>query len=528
MGFSGEVQKTHNVNQNSPALARGYLDAITGQCALADQDGKIVCINADWENFARANDYGAGDEESVFGLGANYLAVCESASGDCANEASSVAAGIRSVLSGEVKEFALEYPCHSPTERRWFKLQARALNLFPETQDFVLIQHVDVTEQVLKRLTSEFERAQLDNKLMTLIETAPIRIAVLDRELKYQFANQAFCDGVGMGLETLREKHVGYVLHADSLRILEPLMYKALAGQRQTCELPVKLMNDSEIDAVVSYLPDNSDPDRISGIYVIVQDISELKMRENDLRDAIIRADKASAAKSDFLACMSHELRTPLNAVIGFSDLLITSSENEAVRANVEKYARNIKGSGEILLNMVERLLDLSAIQAGRYEIRPDHYAFGDVADQCRMSIEGMARSKGLSVSIAAPPSPPMLWGDAASILQILTNLLTNSVKFTQRGGITLGLEILEESYVLSVEDTGAGMSPVLVKALNQPTTELSTPLPIDHGRTEGEVPGWGLGFSICRDLVSLHGGSIEIRSEEGVGTKVSVTLALA
>jgi hypothetical protein len=138
------------------------LDGIAGQCALLLQDGRILSVNREWDAFARANGYQAGDRNNGFGVGRNYLGICSAASGTCSDEALPVFQGLQSVLEGTSDQFELEYPCHSPDEKRWFKCQVRRLQRMHEGQFLAIVQHVDVTDQVRGRLDAEASKQRIE------------------------------------------------------------------------------------------------------------------------------------------------------------------------------------------------------------------------------------------------------------------------------------------------------------------------------------------------------------------------------
>jgi signal transduction histidine kinase len=229
------------------------------------------------------------------------------------------------------------------------------------------------------------------------------------------------------------------------------------------------------------------------------------------------RAEAASRAKSEFLANMSHELRTPLNAVIGFSELIRDQLFGE-IGANYVEYASEINTAGRHLLDMINDVLDLSKIEAGRFEFVDETVELGIIVRSCigmmrpRATDGGVRLDNRLNQRIAVR-------GDARALKQIVLNLLSNAVKFTPKGGIvTVGTERTEEGLALVVADTGIGIDAAALQLLGQPFQQADAAI----GRKFG---GTGLGLAISRKLLVLHGGTLVIESTPGKGTTVRALL---
>ena len=524
----GRFMDANCVSEVRPALSRGHLDAISGPCALLSEDGVILETNSAWDAFAVENGYQGHERQSGFGKGLNYLRICEQADGEWSDEAEFVGRGLKSVLNGQVEEFAEEYPCHSPAQKRWFKLFARRVPTSDHRFHQTIIQHVDVTDQVTHRLTTERARLDLADQLQTLIEMAPIRIAVLDRDLRYRFANSAFCDGVGHSLDALVGRSVRDILDKDTFAELLPHMGKALAGRPSSKEISARLTNGRPIDALVTYLPDHGERDKVTGLYAIVQDITELKKRESELIQAKIQADQANQAKSEFLACMSHDLRTPLNAVIGFSELILALKDRPAGDRDVLNYVDLIHMSGSNLLAMIDKLLDLSAIESGRYTLNREQTDINTVLRDSANLVLPMAEKKGLSLHIDIPKRRSTCLADEQALRQVFVNLITNAVKFTEEGTVHCSVKSENGFVRVLIKDTGVGISQDVIDLLEAEPHTAYRALQRKNLRTDPKQPGWGLGLSICRNLIKLHGGTISVEGRRGQGTTVAISLPKA
>jgi signal transduction histidine kinase len=226
------------------------------------------------------------------------------------------------------------------------------------------------------------------------------------------------------------------------------------------------------------------------------------------------RAETASRAKSEFLANMSHELRTPLNAVIGFSEL-IRDQQFGRIGANYVDYATEINTAGHHLLDMINDVLDLSKIEAGRYELAEETVELGMVVRGCVAMLRPRANEGGVHIVNRVNGMRIALRGDGRALKQIVLNLLSNAVKFTPSGGVvSLRIEDTDQTMALVVSDTGIGIGAPALRSLGQPFQQADSSI----GRRFG---GSGLGLAISRKLLTLHGGTLTIDSTAGHGTTV-------
>ena len=242
-------------------------------------------------------------------------------------------------------------------------------------------------------------------------------------------------------------------------------------------------------------------------------------LRESNLKfkEMALAAESASKAKSQFLSNMSHEIRTPINAILGMNEMIL----REAVAPNILEYAENIRTAGNTLLGLVNDILDFSKIEAGKMEIIPVEYAFSSLLNDLVHMVQSRAAKKGLEFHInAAKNLPSELFGDEIRIKQIVTNILTNAVKYTEHGSITLtvnGTKISEDKIKLffSVKDTGIGIKPEDISKL------FSAFERIEEKRNRA-VEGTGLGMNITQRLLNMMGSSLNVNSVYGEGSEFS------
>ncbi len=245
------------------------------------------------------------------------------------------------------------------------------------------------------------------------------------------------------------------------------------------------------------------------------QQLAELAERHLEQK---AEAETANRAKSDFLANMSHELRTPLNAILGFSEIMTMEAFGRLGSPNYLDYSRHIHASGQQLLTVITDILEMSRLDAGRVRLEKEHFSIGEAVDAALPPIAALAEQAGVTLDVEGA-CDLSVHADRNAFEKILTILLNNAVKYTPaKGGIRLRATVEDGSTNLRVEDTGIGMPPEAVARLGRPFEQFARTL---HNGMRGS----GLGLAIARSFVELHGGSMRIESEEGVGTTVDIRL---
>ena len=250
------------------------------------------------------------------------------------------------------------------------------------------------------------------------------------------------------------------------------------------------------------------------------QDITEQARAERGLREAKEAAEAANVAKSQFLANTSHELRTPLNAILGFSDMLRAGVAGR-LDANQAEYIALIHQSGQHLLNVINDILDLAHVESGKFELHEEAGVdMRHVIEACVSLMRERANGERLRLSTEVEDQLPLLMADPTRLKQILLNLMSNAIKFTEPGGsvAVTARRNGESGVVLEVRDTGPGMTPEEIEIALEPFGQ------VDAGHTR-QHEGTGLGLPLARRLAELHGGSLHVSSAKGTGTTVSVKL---
>jgi cell cycle sensor histidine kinase DivJ len=257
-------------------------------------------------------------------------------------------------------------------------------------------------------------------------------------------------------------------------------------------------------------------------VVAVMRDVTDRKLQEQALDLARSAAEAADAAKTRFLATMSHELRTPLNAIIGFSEMIMQEQALMLDAARRKEYAQLINDSGQHLLSVVNGILEMSKMESGNFEISAEPFAPRAALVNCCNLLALKAREGGVDLAADAPQDLPVMTGDPRAFKQIVLNLVSNAIKFTERGGkVTAAARVEGAKLVLRVTDTGVGIAVDDLKRIGDPFFQAGKTYQRRH-------EGTGLGLSIVKSLIGLHAGDMNVQSKIGEGTTVTVTLPLA
>jgi PAS domain S-box-containing protein len=596
LGALGREQAARQEEARRSEDHQRTLDSLSAHIAIIDEKGTIVAVNKAWRDFARAN----GVATQNYAEGANYLRACDSAAGPYSKEAAPFAEGIRSVLSSEHEKFELEYPCHSPSERRWYI--GRVTQFAADGPPRAVVAHENITERKL----AEERLHESERQFRALFENTLDAILIASDTREYVGANDAACELFGVPLdELLGAKIEDFVEPGNEHQIR--LAWEAFLEQgEQEGEFPLYRpdgeMRSLEFKAKAGFMPGRH--------LSVLRDVTERKRAENMLRESeatlnsilnnlaegVLVADTQghvvfvnSAARSmlgvpdeepldelpdpwegfdlpeavahctrngeaieagvryeetflrvkveclveleqsrgevlvviqdlsegrqleanqqRFLANAAHQLRTPIMAIVGAAELLATGEEADPT---IERRLLNhIFSEGRRLQRLSEVLLRLSRIGWDRREPDLDIVDLREAGQQATRLMEPLAESGG--IRILAEGEGSCVRADPEWLQEVLMVLLSNAIKHSNRGE---DIKVSTNSGVVTVKDEGAGISPVDLPHIFERFYK-------GTGRSEG----FGLGLPICKDLTERMGGSISIRSREGVGTAVEIKL---
>ncbi len=262
---------------------------------------------------------------------------------------------------------------------------------------------------------------------------------------------------------------------------------------------------------------------RVEHVVVIATNVTARVATAQELFEAKRAAESANRSKSEFLANMSHELRTPLNAIMGFADILRQEVFGPLGNTRYRAYAGDINEAARYLYNLINDILDISRIEAGSVTAAPETLQPPEIAETCTRMVEQRAQRKAIRLCAQVPPETPPIYADGSHVKQMLTNLLTNAVKYTDTGGeIRLTAEVADgDRLVLAVHDTGHGIPPDKLEEIQEPFVQI-------HRTTGQTSEGVGLGLFLVKKLAEVNGGRMDIASTLGAGTVVRITLPRA
>ncbi|MGB3500352.1 MAG: ATP-binding protein [Mesorhizobium sp.] len=426
---------------------------------------------------------------------------------------------------------------------QWVWVRARAQVIDPDAPEVHLLGiAIDVTEQFMLARQSE----AADQRLRTAIESISESFVLWDARQRLVMCNTRFQEYAGLGNTDIEP---GTARSAIEEKMNDFVTERRMANasgrngsatyERQLADGRWMLVNElitrdggcvsvgADITAMKQHQEKLVDSER--RLMATIHDLSlarkaeELRAQElADLNRKYMReterAEAANRAKSEFLANMSHELRTPLNAIIGFSELMQSQLFGPLGSDRYEEYSRDINSSGNYLLGVINDILDMSKIEAGRFSLDREKINLAPLIEEATRVISLQAETKLIEVKANISPSMTIN-ADRRAIKQIAINLLSNAVKFTPNGGkVTVRARKVSDAIQLTIEDTGCGISKEALKKIGNPFEQVENQFTKSHA-------GSGLGLAISGSLAKLHGGALKIRSRPGIGTIVSVRI---
>ena len=395
-----------------------------------------------------------------------------------------------------------------------YNLEASVSPVFNENgiiENFVAIKR-DITQSLeTQRALSEIEDSY--RKLLALMPDA----VYVHVDARIVLANKAALDVFGAGAE---EDIIGIsiydLMNSDVVPIAEG--YQRRTGDTLRMEQKRRRLDGEEFWARVSITPLNWNGERSA--LVILTDITEQRRSQDALVKAMESAEIANKSKSEFLANMSHELRTPLNAIIGFSEIMRNEMFGEIGNERYNEYARDIHESGMHLLYVINDILDLSKIEAGKFPVSLSEVHLADAIEASVRLVRQSAAEAGVTVETRLVGTLPKIQVDERMLKQMLMNLLSNAIKFTPRGSrIRISARRADSDFVeIAVVDTGVGISPADLPRVLEPFVQADHP-------AESRETGTGLGLPLTKSLADLHGGSFRLWSRVGLGTRAVLRL---
>lgn len=370
----------------------------------------------------------------------------------------------------------------------------------------------------IMRAETAFRESQ--DQMRAISDNTPSLMYMKDTESRLIMVNRAFQSFYNATEEEALGEDMGKWLSPDNAELFFELDKKVLTtGKPQETRFEVLRHDGKSRPMQSTEFPVFDHQRNIIGIGGIDTDIFERKRAEDSLLIAMDAAESANHAKSEFMANMSHELRTPLNAIIGFSEIMAGEIFGPVGSPQYRGYAKDINASGTHLLEIINNMLDLSKIEANKFDLQEQTVDVPHAVQACVTLVQGRAEKQGVKIQAVVSDKSPYLYCDERGLKQVLLNLMTNAVKFTPEGG-TLTVETWSnetDGFVFRFRDTGIGIATEDIPMVLTPFGQVESA----HSRLQ---QGTGLGLPLTKSIVELHGGTFELQSEVEVGTTVTVS----
>ncbi|EOC99268.1 MASE3 domain-containing protein [Caldisalinibacter kiritimatiensis] len=501
-----ERQKIEQALRQNKDFIQCILDSLNNSICVIDKNGNIVGVNKSWVQFGNENDKIDKDD-----IDKNYLEITKIACQNNAPEACEIYNGLKKVLSKKIPYFEYEYPCHSPTEKRWFIMQATPLDM---KDGGSVITHINITERKKKE-----EKLR---KLSQAVEQSSSSIVITDLDGNIEYVNPKFTEITGYSYK----EAIGQNPRILKSGFQEDSVYKKLwkdisSGKEWHGEFCNVKKNGDIYWEYASISPIKDEDGVITHYIAMKEDITSRKRIEKELRQAQKEAELANKTKSQFLAHMSHEIRTPMNGIIGLTNILLDMQLTDAAK----KYLKMIYESANLLLNIINDILDFSKIEAGKMELKTTTFNLKEISEKTISSFKYKAREKNLDLSYQLESGMHLDFkGDIGRIQQVLINLIGNAIKFTEKGSVTLKISEISSSpkratIKFEVIDTGIGIPKEKQSKLFKSFSRIT-----NNGYNQ---KGTGLGLAISKKMIELMGGEIGVDSTPGIGSTFYFSIPL-
>ena len=484
------------------------LNAISAHVAILDEMGHILEVNAAWRQFAKDNGFTGTD----YGIGMNYLAVCERATN---REAIQVGQGIRDVMGHRLDEYYLEYPCHSPTERRWYVVRVTRFDWYGHVR--VIVAHQNVTE--LKQV--QLQLAESKSQLEAILDTVVNGIITVDHRGMIQTVNRAMTQIFGYEAAEMIGRKINMLMADPNQYQDDDQLGDLMASSEDGCEFEGRRKDGSSFPLYIALSRMALDKHRLyTGV---VQDMTTRHQLEAErleterLAVALENEREIRQLKNRYISMMSHELKTPLASIRLASDF-IKRYEDRATPDEKAESITTIEAQVAYLSEIVDDVTTLSKAEFMGEELELEYFDLETFLRDVLEEFTWVHRAThqliyaGLNRRIEAQ-------FDRKLLRRAITNLMSNAIKYSPEGGeVHLSLAVEEGLATIRLSDRGIGIPPEDLPRLFDA---------FHRAVNVGKLPGTGLGLAIARQAIELHGGTITVDSALGKGTTFVITLPL-
>lgn len=409
------------------------------------------------------------------------------------------------------------------TEIRCVDDVERVLEIFGEVEigpDGDVHAIVGATHDVTEQVAAQLERDEFGGLYNVVSESVSDIIMVHDGQGIAEFASASLERLLGWTIEDVSSHNLIALIHPDDLTDVMELRHKLSLGEKNSTSYRMRSKDGRYIWLETSMsLVNDPRTGEVRHIISVMRDVNDRKEQDLALQAAVEAAEAANRSKSAFLANMSHELRTPLNAVIGFSEAMSAEMFGPLGNPRYHEYCELIQKSGQHLLDLVNDILDMAKIEAGKFKLAKEDINLSELVEECVQTMAGRAESEGVHLHAALPAQALTCTVDRRAVKQIALNLLSNAIKFTPAGGhVELFAAIRGDVIVLEFRDDGIGIADKDLQRLGKPFEQVCS----DPNLAK---KGTGLGLALVRALIAQHGGQFSIDSPGQDGTIVTVTL---
>jgi PAS domain S-box-containing protein len=493
--------------RDNEAFTLCILNSLNAHIAVSNSEGMIVAVNDTWRNLVDKNELPKKGDSLID----CHFKQCNDAFRESGREqAICIQGGIMAVLAGTQDSFQIEYPCHTPTEERWFLM---AVNPLQGGKKGVVVSHENITQR--KKIQQQLEYVvDLNQKI---ISQSVAGFKVFSASGQCVACNEAAAETMGKSVEEiLTENFYGLELWKTT-QLVESARTCLREKQPQRQEIHIFRPDGKEVWLDYNFATFNHHEPHL---LVLIHDITEYRQTEIKLQQAKLAAIHANQAKSEFLANMSHEIRTPMNAILGFSSIL-----NNLITDTTQRYYLDaIERSGKTLLQLINDILDLSKIEAGKFTLQYAPVSLRALLNDVSIIFSQKASDKSIIFSEVIDENlPDSLLLDEIRLRQILLNLVGNALKFTEDGFVKVIVSVNFDApagkvnLLIEVRDSGIGIPKEQHEKIFAAFTQQ------DHQNTA--FGGTGLGLTICKRLLELMHGTISVESEAGQGSCFTLTL---
>ena len=485
--------------QKNELFINAIINSVTAEIAVLDHEGVITMVNQPWIRFSEENKLASGELARNTGVGNNYLDVCRANANSPENaDALQALGGIAAVLNGYLHHFSMEYRCNSPTQQRWFNLIVTPLS---HDKRGVVLSHTDITD-----------RRQVEESLRLFrasIQGASEAIFWVTADARIVDVNFAACQLFGYSSRELlqmqisdisQDQHLSmedWIAHFNELRQHGSMKFESVHRTKQGKLIPVEVM--------ASYISHSGEEFSCA----FIRDISERKQSEAALQAAKAEAEKANNAKSRFLAAASHDLRQPLSALSLYVNLL-----EHHVSPDNSEIVNSIQHCVLSLSELLTDLLDISKLDAGVVNPHRSDFPLDDLLTSLASVYAVESAAKNLQLRVR--PCGILLHSDQRLLHRIIGNLISNAIRYTEKGGVLIACRRHQGKLWLEVWDTGMGIPEGKTKIIFEEFRQLG-----DEARNRGS----GLGLSIVSKMAALLGLQIRVRSRLGTGSIFALEL---